>query len=143
MKTYPYEGRVSWRRSRGVTLIELMVVVVVVGILTGIAYPSYRQQVIRANRTDAKAALLQKAGDLEKCYTRWHAYNSGNCTVQTTDTSLAQYNIAPKAGMTATTYVLEATPKGGQVDDKVCGTLSIDQVGRQLPSKGSDGRPCW
>lgn len=132
------------RYNAGVTLIELMVVVVIIGILASIAYPSYRQYAMRANRTEAKTTLLQLTQSLERCYTQFHVYNHANCTVDTT-ISLDQYEIAPKTGVpvAATTYVLEATPKGGQTDDKTCGTLSIDQVGRQLPPKGSDGRPCW
>ena len=44
--------------NQGVTLIELMVVVVVIGVLGVIAIPSYRQYSIRAQRVEAKAALL-------------------------------------------------------------------------------------
>lgn len=142
MNTHAYRHRTQRRHSRGVTLVELMVVVVVVGILTGIAYPAYRQQVIRANRTEAKTTLMEIAGNLEKCYTRWHAYNSPNCTVQTTQ-SLAQYDIAPEVATGTTTYRLAATPKGGQTADTKCGTLSIDQIGTRRPDKGTDGRPCW
>lgn len=142
MKNHAYRHNAQRCHSRGVTLVELMVVVVVVGILTGIAYPAYRQQVIRANRTEAKTTLMEIAGSLEKCYTRWHAYNSANCTVATT-VSLAQYDIAPAVAVGTTTYQLAATPKGGQAADTKCGTLSIDQIGTRLPPKGTDGRPCW
>ena len=68
------------RKQRGVTLMELMVVVVIIGILASIAYPSYRAQVRRSNRTEARVALEQTAGALEKCYTRYMAYNDNtNC----------------------------------------------------------------
>ena len=68
------------RKQRGVTLMELMTVVAIIGILTSIAYPSYRAQVRRSNRTEARVALEQTAGALEKCYTRYMAYNdTANC----------------------------------------------------------------
>ena len=68
------------RKQRGVTLMELMAVVAIIGILTAIAYPSYRAQVRRSNRTEARVALEQTAGALEKCYTRYMAYDDlANC----------------------------------------------------------------
>ena len=56
------------RRMAGVTLLELMAVVVVIGILGMIALPSYRQYVMRAQRTDAKTALLQLQTNQERFY---------------------------------------------------------------------------
>ena len=55
-------------RMRGVTLLELMVVVVVIGILTAIAYPNYREFTARAKRTEAKALLLEIAANQERFY---------------------------------------------------------------------------
>jgi type IV pilus assembly protein PilE len=45
----------------GVTLMELLIVVVIIGILTAIAFPNYREFVTRAKRNEAKAALLKCA----------------------------------------------------------------------------------
>ena len=56
------------KTMRGVTLLELMIVVVIVGILASIAYPSYRQFMERAKRTEAKALLLEIATNQERCY---------------------------------------------------------------------------
>ena len=56
------------RFMRGVSLLELMIVVVILGILTTVAYPSYRQYAARAKRTEAKAALLQIAIMQERFY---------------------------------------------------------------------------
>lgn len=51
----------SSHRHRGFTLIELMIVVAVVAILTMIAYPSYLNYVIRANRSQAQQFLMDIA----------------------------------------------------------------------------------
>ena len=57
------------RFQKGVTLMELLIVVVIVGILAAIAYPSYRAQVMRSHRSDAKIALERAAQTLERCFT--------------------------------------------------------------------------
>ena len=46
----------------------MMIVVVVIGILTAIAYPSYRQYAAKAKRNEAKSALLQIATLQERFY---------------------------------------------------------------------------
>ena len=58
----------TMKYMRGVTLLELMIVVVILGILTAIAYPSYRQFIERAKRTEARALLLRIAVDQERFY---------------------------------------------------------------------------
>ena len=49
------------KKHKGFTLIELMITIVIVGILASIAVPSYRQYVIRANRTAAQATMMDIA----------------------------------------------------------------------------------
>ena len=44
-------------RMRGTTLMEIMIVLVIIGILTTIAYPNYRKFSARAERTVAQAGL--------------------------------------------------------------------------------------
>ncbi|MCH8335553.1 MAG: prepilin-type N-terminal cleavage/methylation domain-containing protein, partial [Proteobacteria bacterium] len=61
---------------RGISLMELMIVVVIIGILTAIAYPSYRQFVTKAKRTEAKSALLQIATMQERFYLQNSTYTS-------------------------------------------------------------------
>jgi type IV pilus assembly protein PilE len=61
-------------KMRGITLIELMIVVVVIGIMAAIAYPNYREFVARANRNEAKAALLRIATNQERFYLQNNSY---------------------------------------------------------------------
>lgn len=133
------------RTNSGITLIELMVVVVIVAILAAISYPSYRQYAIRANRTEAKVALLQVAQGLEKCFTRYNAYNDAACGVATSfNTPEGHYAIAPTGGAVgASSYTLTATPQGGQADDARCGTLGITETGVRTETGTGDLGDCW
>ena len=59
---------------RGITLLELMIVVVIIGFMAAIAYPNYRDFTARAKRNEAKAALLQIATNQERFYLQNNAY---------------------------------------------------------------------
>jgi type IV pilus assembly protein PilE len=134
-------------RSRGITLIELMVVVVVISILAGIAYPSYRQYAVRSNRTEGKTAALQAAIVLEKCYTNNHTYE--DCDIVDGATPTGKYSLslevgADDDGREGQVYLLTATPQGAQAtDDAGCGSLTLDHTGDRDVTGTKDRRECW
>ena len=125
--------------QRGITLIELMVVIVIVGILAAIAYPSYRQQVMRSNRTEAKVALEQRALALEKCFTRYLSYESDECTASTAaaDGETPDRNYSVALASDAESFTVTATAINGQAADQQCDEMTIDERGRRLPAE------CW
>ena len=135
-------GRVH--RIRGVTLLELMIVVVIVGILAAIAYPSYQDQVRKSRRADGKGVLLQTAQQLERCYTRFASYNNVNCGVALPVDSPEGFYQVSAAALTASSFTLDAAPQGAQAADAECGTLRLAHTGAQ-GSLGADGdaNDCW
>ena len=64
------------QREHGVTLLELLIVVAVIGILASIAYPNYRDSVDRSRRTEAKAKLLEIAVNQERYYLSANRYGT-------------------------------------------------------------------
>lgn len=139
-------------RNSGISLIELMVVVAIVGILASIAYPSYRQYVIRSNRTEAKVALMEAAQGLEKCFTRFMTYaDFVRCPAADqfeagagVDTSDGNYRITGNLdAATPLVFTLTATPQGGQANDADCGNFTLDQTGGKTVSGTKPAETCW
>jgi type IV pilus assembly protein PilE len=135
------------KTARGFTLIELMIVVVVIAILAAIAYPSYQDQVLKTRRAEGKAALLDTAQQLERCFTRFGQYNHPNCSIFTSlpINDYEFYTISAVVAITPSTFRLAATPKGPQVKDTRCGELRLRHTAGQ-GSQGvddADANNCW
>jgi type IV pilus assembly protein PilE len=131
------------RFNQGVTLVELLIVVAIVGILGTIAVANYRGHVIRSNRAEATAALLRIQVAQEKYYLSRNTYANNVALLglgSTTERGLYTLQIAD--GANAAGYTAQATAAGSQVSDTECQTMSIDQTGRRLPTPGTTSR-CW
>jgi type IV pilus assembly protein PilE len=137
----------SLRHSRGITLMELMVVMAIVGILAAIAVPSYTAYVTRTHRAAARACLSESAQFMERYYTSSPNLSYVGADVALgceTDSGLDQRYTITLNNLAARTYTLVATPIGTQLaNDTKCGTLTLDQTGGRGAS-GSDGPAgCW
>lgn len=109
------------RRSAGFTLIEVMIVVVIIGILSSIAYPSYQDYVKQARRADAQASLMELAQFMERHYTSKGGYLADGQTGSAPslpfssspkDGGTAAYNLSLAEKTTAQTYTVQAVPVG-------------------------------
>jgi len=148
--------RTMHARMRGITLIELLTVVVILSVLMSIAVPTYRRYLIRSQRSEAKIALLQLQTAQEKYYAQYNRYTdkvTAKSTAASPGLGLPGITETGKYDVTVTdigeggqTYEASATPHpgGGQTDDKDCGKFTIDERGIRGNSTGSGHvQNCW
>ena len=141
-------------RSRGFSLIELMVVVAIFAILSTIAVNSYRRYTLRATRTEGRLALLAIQVAQEKYFLQNNQYAQDLATVTAAPpaglgigainasgaTGGGNYTIS-FAAVTPTTYTLQAVATGNQTKDTAaCLTFTINEQGQRTPA---DSTGCW
>lgn len=132
------------RNMSGITLIELMIVVVVVSILAAIAFPNYQEFSARAKRNEARAALLRLATNQERFYLNNNTFTQdltslGFPGTPTWTTETGYYTIQVTAA-DATNFTATATYLHGGNEATKCSTFTID--GRGSRTSGPETN-CW
>ncbi len=64
----------SFKYVRGFTMIELMIALTILAILAAIAIPSYQESVLKAKRTEGRAALMKTMQQQERYYSLHTTY---------------------------------------------------------------------
>ncbi|PTU80049.1 pilus assembly protein [Pseudomonas indoloxydans] len=127
------------RASKGFTLIELMVTVAIIGILAAIAYPSYTQYVVRANRAEAQSYLMDLAQRQQQVLMDSRAYLStvSALGVQEPASVTKNYTVSISGvGTAPPAFTITAAPKAGTVQAGD-GDLVIDQSGAKTWAGGA------
>ncbi len=144
MSRHPVNAR---HRQRGVTLMELMIVVLIVGILAAVGYPSYREYSMRSARSEGRSALLAVASRQEQFFLDNKAYADDLADLgMPGNTEHDKYQITVDAETAdcpiLSCYALTATPLGRQLDDTVCGNLTLNSNGTRSAT-GDEPAGCW
>jgi type IV pilus assembly protein PilE len=142
------------RKISGVTMLELLIVVAIIGMIASFAYPTYLGYVAKAKRTAATSTLMQVADRQQQFFMDRKAYTSdlndlgyGADPLVIKDDGAASiaadlqsvYSIS-LSGVAGATYTITAVPLHGQLArDATCGSLTLNQAG----VRGSSGADCW
>ena len=137
-----------YARQRGLTLVELMVVVAVMAIIASVAYPLYTAQVQKTRRADAKIAVEMVAMAQERFYTINGGYAAILSTLQvSTDiqggaSNEGYYTIANpvlSGGGQGFTVTATRSASGAQATD-ACISFTIDHTGQKISNPATG---CW
>ena len=143
-------------RQKGVTLLEMMVVMVILAIIVAYAYPSYTQFIVRAKRNAGTSMLLQIANRQQQCFMNNKQYSTtlaglgfaADPFMITDDGTFCAAGDADRlysfalSNATATTYTVTAEPQLRQADkDMACANLTLTHTG--LKGNSAGGTKCW
>jgi type IV pilus assembly protein PilE len=137
----------------GFSLIELLLVLVIMGIVSALALPSYNRHVQRGHRAEAAGALMESQHFMERYYSAYGRYNgSAEAPGKQPELPLRLQGIPVGSDLryqlslgaaTANSYELKAEPVGSMVHDK-CGTLTLNQTGlKGLAGSELSVADCW
>ena len=144
MRARRCRGSAMYRKMRGITLLELMIVVVIIGILAAVAYPNYRQYAARAKRTEARAALLKIAANQERFYLQNNTYTTdmmqlgfpvGAAFISNSKSYSVSVTVADANNFTAIATYQKADDEAGK-----CLTFELDGRGIRISAPLTD---CW
>jgi len=146
-------------KSHGFSMIELMVALVVLLLLSTIAYANLGSYVVKSRRVEAQVALLELMQEQERHYSRHHTYVA--FSADSADPDARRFKWFSGSAAATSAYELRgqacrdapisrciellAIPGSARVyagfSDIECGTLSLDSAGRQGASGA--GAKCW
>jgi len=139
------------KRQKGLTLVELMVVVAVMVIIATVAYPLYTNQVQKSRRADAKVALETVAMAQERFFTVNGGYTGDlsqlqvSTAVQGGSSDQGYYTVAltqPCGDNQCFTATAAIASGGAQAADANCASFTINQLGVKTATDGA-GTNCW
>jgi len=131
------------KTSLGVTLIELLVTIAIIGILASVAFPSFTDYVVRSNRTEGQRELMRIANLQEQYYADRRNYTSVltqlGLDASPFVTEKGHYRISAIVSNANGTFTLTATALGTQATrDGACSPMTVTETGAKTPSSS-----CW
>lgn len=138
------------KNQKGLTLIEMVITVAIIGIIAAVAWPEYDRHKTKNRRTDGVNGLLEAAQQLQQCHTDEGGYikidGSTECNFRTTSDE-GYYTIDDNNSLAIDSFTLTATPT---IADGECSTLTLNNLGvKGFSSSNSPPDPvgsvkrCW
>ena len=150
--------RILKSSARGFTLLELVIAVAILAVLSTLAMPAYRSYRLRANRAEARAALLSLAAAQEKYYLTCNSYVADLAEDRETSCDPAQLRFAARsehglyslvvsaADVESWSATATAVPDTPQRLDAECQVFGLDSIGAKT-AVAADGTAtdalCW
>lgn len=130
---------VSRQMLKGFSLIELMIVVVIIGVLAGIGYPTYRTHIESTRLSEVKGQILELSAALERYRAQRFSYNGAVVATIAPDLANNPFYDVQLSGIEASTgyqvYEVLVTPKALMTGT---GALRYNSRGQKCHDKAND-----
>jgi len=137
-------------RSGGFSLVELIIVIAIIGILAGVAIPSYNSYMLKSRRVDGTAFLIEVASEQVRFYSEYNRYTNtmselGYGTEDTADSEEGMYTVTITTEANNSRYSLTAAPAAGspQLKDTACGSFTLNSSEQRSVSGTASAADCW
>ena len=122
----------SNRKIQGMSLVELMIALAIMGIIAAIGIPTYNNQIMSTKRDEAKTTLVQ----LKLQQENYRLENISYATAVQLGNPVLEYYTLTVTNISGTAFTLTATAKSGtrQAHDTGCTVLNIDQSMTRTPA---------
>lgn len=127
-------------QSKGFSLLELLVTLLLLGILMAIAYPSYQYYLQRAHRQEAALCLIQLSVALARYHFKYHTYERASLASLSIATDVAGFYKISLDEQSQAHYSISAAPT---FLDSACGVLSLNELQQKSTSGWSSVSLCW
>jgi type IV pilus assembly protein PilE len=144
--------RNEMKKHNGFTLLELMISISIVGITTAIALPSYRESVLKSNRSDAQISIAGLATLQERFYFTHNRYTGdfadlidGAESEEPIASEKGHYSIALAVTANGREWTMEATAINKQAEDHNCAKMSVTSKGKKTSHDSANAlsTDCW
>jgi type IV pilus assembly protein PilE len=142
----------SLRKAAGFTLIELMCAVALIGVISSIAYPTYKKVIHKVRRSDAHLALMHLQIAQERYRSDHSSYGSLVELGSAASTPSGHYALTV-ASVSETGFRAQAVASGVQASDSMCHHMQIIVDGlnvsylsgpdSSLSNTAAANKQCW
>ena len=132
--------------QRGVSLLQLLVVLAIIGVLAGLAIPAYDNQIRKARRADAKTALSELANQQVEYLLNHSVYSTTFPPLGYGNTSTNGFYTLTLTAIGSTSFTIDGTATGSQANDTDCANFRVTNTGARTATNSGNldnTSNCW